>query len=78
MELNDKVIVITGAASGIGREMARRFKKEGARQIVIADMNPVGLIKVAEGNKTEEIIALGSAESVYNLINDSRKKILHG
>jgi NAD(P)-dependent dehydrogenase (short-subunit alcohol dehydrogenase family) len=30
MELKDKIIVVTGAASGIGRAMAIRFKAEGA------------------------------------------------
>lgn len=38
MKLKDKVAFITGAASGIGREIANRFAREGAR-IVIADLN---------------------------------------
>jgi NAD(P)-dependent dehydrogenase (short-subunit alcohol dehydrogenase family) len=33
--LEDKVAVITGAASGIGREAARRFAQEGARVCVV-------------------------------------------
>ena len=39
MELNDKIIVITGAGSGIGRALAIRFKAEGAKQIVAVDIN---------------------------------------
>lgn len=35
--LEDKVAVITGAASGIGRASARRFAEEGAR-VVVADV----------------------------------------
>jgi NAD(P)-dependent dehydrogenase (short-subunit alcohol dehydrogenase family) len=35
--LRDKVAVITGAASGIGRASARRFAEEGAR-VVVADV----------------------------------------
>jgi NAD(P)-dependent dehydrogenase (short-subunit alcohol dehydrogenase family) len=35
---NGKVVVITGAASGIGLEMARAFTKEVAK-LALADIN---------------------------------------
>ena len=38
MELKEKVAFVTGAASGIGRAIARRFAAAGAR-VVIADLN---------------------------------------
>lgn len=40
MDLKGKSAVITGGASGIGKAMAARFLKEGAANIMIADVNP--------------------------------------
>ena len=39
MELHDKVAIITGGCGGIGQAMARAFLAEGARVVVIADLN---------------------------------------
>lgn len=39
MELKDKVVVVTGGASGIGAGLCRRFRDEGVRGLVIADLN---------------------------------------
>jgi NAD(P)-dependent dehydrogenase (short-subunit alcohol dehydrogenase family) len=39
MELKDKVAVVTGAATGIGRGLAVAFASEGARAVVVADIN---------------------------------------
>lgn len=46
MRLKGKVAIITGAASGFGEGMARRFAEEGAR-IVVADINAKGAERVA-------------------------------
>src|SRR5277367_4980094 len=46
MKLNDKIAVITGAARGIGRAIAERYVKEGAK-VVVADLNEQGVEAVA-------------------------------
>ena len=38
MQLIDKAVIVTGAGSGIGKEIARHFSKEGA-QVALADIN---------------------------------------
>lgn len=48
MNLKDKIIVITGGASGIGAAMARRFAAEGAKHVVCADRDLAGAQAVAE------------------------------
>ncbi|HUI25720.1 MAG TPA: SDR family NAD(P)-dependent oxidoreductase [Candidatus Kryptonia bacterium] len=45
-EFRDKVAVVTGAASGIGRALAQRFAGEGMK-IVLADVEPAPLEKAA-------------------------------
>ncbi|CAN5544256.1 3-hydroxybutyrate dehydrogenase [soil metagenome] len=54
MQLKDKVAFITGAASGIGKEIAIVYAREGAK-IVIADMN-----KAAADATAAELVANGA------------------
>ena len=44
-ELRDKVAVVTGAGSGIGRALARRLAREGCN-LVLADISPDALADV--------------------------------
>lgn len=48
MELEDKVVLITGGAHGIGRAMAERFQREGARGICVADKDLEGAERIAQ------------------------------
>ena len=47
MRLKDKIAVVTGAASGFGEAIARRFAEEGAT-VVVSDLNEAGAKGVAE------------------------------
>lgn len=50
--LNDKIALITGAASGMGRAMAMEYAREGAH-VVIADLNLDGANTVTADIKAE-------------------------
>ena len=47
MELNGKVAVITGGSGGIGRAMARAFLAEGAKAVMLADLDAAAVASAA-------------------------------
>jgi len=65
MRLQDKVAVITGAASGIGKEIAATFFREGAK-VVIADLNQAGADATAKEFDSTGKRAIGIAMDVTN------------
>ena len=56
--LQDKVALVTGAASGIGRATALTFAREGAK-LVVADMNEDG------GQQTVHMITENGGEATF-------------
>ncbi len=73
MKLSDKVAVVTGAASGIGRAIALAFAKEGAK-VVVADINVGGgeetvrLIEDLKGTALFVETDVAESEPVRNLV----------
>ncbi|MEM3186068.1 MAG: glucose 1-dehydrogenase [Conexivisphaerales archaeon] len=54
MKLADKVAIVTGAASGIGREIARVFASEGAK-VVAVDINYDGVLALSKEIESDAI-----------------------
>lgn len=65
MQLQDKVVVVTGAARGIGFALAERFVAEGARGVVVADLDPADCRSAAEriGEQALDVAADVSVEA---------------
>ncbi|MDX1491486.1 MAG: SDR family oxidoreductase [Pseudohongiellaceae bacterium] len=53
MKIKDKVVVVTGGASGIGKSLCERFAKEGAKAIVVSDIDAAGVEAVTEQIATQ-------------------------
>ena len=63
MLLKDKIAVVTGAASGIGKEIAITYAREGAK-VVIADLNLEGANATAAEIEKTGAQAIGVAMDV--------------
>ena len=62
MRILEKVAIITGAASGIGRTTAILFAKEGGK-VIVADQNEVG------GNETVDMIRSDGGQAIFKRVN---------
>jgi 3-hydroxybutyrate dehydrogenase len=71
MRLQNKVAVVTGAASGIGKEIARTFLREGAK-VAIADLNLDAAIATAKelDNTSRFATAVGMDVANEQQVND--------
>jgi NAD(P)-dependent dehydrogenase (short-subunit alcohol dehydrogenase family) len=75
MYVKDKVIVVTGGANGIGAAMCRRFNQEGARRIVVADLDEEHANQVAAevgglALKTDVSVEV----DIVRLVNETEKQ----
>jgi 3-hydroxybutyrate dehydrogenase len=63
MKLQDKVCIVTGAASGIGKDIAIHFAKEGGK-VVIADLNKDAALATAAELTAQGLAAMAVAMDV--------------
>ena len=72
-----KVVVITGAANGIGAAAARRFSSEGAT-VVLADYVEDDVMKMAatlpEDRTTAMVVDVSDPKAVEKMIEDTVRK----
>jgi NAD(P)-dependent dehydrogenase (short-subunit alcohol dehydrogenase family) len=70
MNIKDKVVVVTGGASGIGRGLCQRFAAEKPRGIVVSDYNAEGAAKVAKEIGGLAVAAdVGDEAQIRNLVD---------
>lgn len=75
--LKNRVVIVTGAASGIGKAIAVAYEKEGAR-LALADINLEGLKALKKELKNEEIyvekVDVTNAEACEKFVKNVAKK----
>ena len=75
MDLNNRVAVVTGAASGIGACCARAFAAQGAK-VVAADLNGEGASEVAKEIGGLAIACdVGNEQDINNLVEQTGKEL---
>lgn len=75
MKVKDKVVVVTGGASGIGRAMARRFAQDGAKHVAVVDLNGDGAASVArEFGGSARAVNVANEHEIIALIDDTEAK----
>ncbi|MEZ5175808.1 MAG: SDR family oxidoreductase [Acidimicrobiia bacterium] len=79
MDIREKVVVVTGGASGIGEALARRFANEGAGAVVVVDIDAEGAARVATAvgaaARTLDVADAVETQRVFGSIEDEFGKV---
>lgn len=71
MDINNRIVVVTGAAGGIGSALAATFARAGARRVVCADMDLDGAEQTAQGvGDIARRLDVADSDSVKALIDE--------
>jgi NAD(P)-dependent dehydrogenase (short-subunit alcohol dehydrogenase family) len=75
MKAAGQVVVVTGGASGIGRALAERFHRDGAKTVVIADLDLAGAESVSAGIGGAAVRCdVGSEAEVAALVDETERR----
>ncbi|MEZ5247625.1 MAG: SDR family oxidoreductase [Acidimicrobiales bacterium] len=76
MELEGKIAVVTGGASGIGRALVERFHAEGAAHVVVVDRDGDGARAVAESVRGTGIACdVTDGEAIRSVVETTERDI---
>ena len=77
MQIKGKVVVVTGAASGIGKSLCERFAQEGAKAVVVTDINSEGVdATVRDINEKTKVLGITCDVGDENEVEELVKKSL--
>ena len=75
MEIVDKRVVVTGAASGIGKALAIEFKNEKAKDVVLVDLNEEVLEVAKELRFSGFVVDVSKEDQIKELITSANEKM---
>jgi NAD(P)-dependent dehydrogenase (short-subunit alcohol dehydrogenase family) len=76
MKIKNKIVVVTGGADGIGKALCERFHKEGAKAVIVADLNGDKARAVAKsvGGKAYKC-DVANEQDIIRIIEETEKNI---